>query len=48
MRIHRQARTMRAYHNGRLTMKDRRILRHRQNVASRRIFRAKHRDRRNG
>ncbi len=40
--IHREARMMRAKHNGRLTMKDRRILAHRQNVASRRIFRAKH------
>ena len=48
MRIHRQVRTMRARDNGRLTMQDRRIIRHRQNVASRRIFRAKHRDRRNG
>ena len=48
MRLHRQMRTMRARHNGRLTMRDRRILRHRQSIASRRIFRAKHRDRRNG
>ena len=48
MRIHRQVRTMRARDNGRLTMHDRRVIRHRQNVASRRIFRAKHRDRRNG
>jgi len=40
--IHRQARVMRARNNGRLTMRDRQILRHRQNVASRRIFRAKH------
>jgi hypothetical protein len=35
-------RAMRVRHNGRLTPMDRRILRHRQNVASRRIFRAKH------
>ena len=48
MRIHRQMRTMRAHHNGRLTMRDRRVLRHRQNIPSRRIFRATHRDRRNG
>ena len=48
MRIHRQMRAMRAHNNGRLTMKDRRILRHRQNTASRRIFRAKHRDHRIG
>jgi len=48
MRIHRQMRTMRAHHNGRLTMKDRRVLRHRKNIASRRIFRAKHRNHRNG
>lgn len=40
--IHHQMRMMRARHNGRLTMRDRRILSHRQNVASRRIFRAKH------
>ena len=40
--IHRQMLRMRARHNGRLTMRDRRILMHRQNVASRRIFRAKH------
>ncbi|HLY41383.1 MAG TPA: hypothetical protein VKR52_09215 [Terracidiphilus sp.] len=40
--IHRQARVMRARNNGRLTMRDRRVLRHRQNMASRRIFRAKH------
>jgi hypothetical protein len=39
--IHRQMRMMRARHNGRLTPRDRRILTHRQNVASRRIFRAK-------
>lgn len=42
MRIHRQMRAMGARHNGRLTMQDRRILAHRQRVASRRIFRAKH------
>jgi hypothetical protein len=40
--IHHQTRIMRARHNGRLTMKDRRFIAHRQNVASRRIFRAKH------
>lgn len=40
--IHRQMHMMRARHNGRLTPRDRRILTHRQNVASRRIFRAKH------
>ncbi|MGO9435448.1 MAG: hypothetical protein ACLPH3_19920 [Terracidiphilus sp.] len=40
--IHRQMHMMRARHNGRLTPRDRRFLTHRQNVASRRIFRAKH------
>ena len=40
--IHRAVRTMRARHNGRLTMRNRRVINHRQNVASRRIFRAKH------
>ncbi len=40
--MHREMRVMRARHNGRLTLKDRRILNHRQNAASRRIFRAKH------
>ena len=40
--IHRQMLGMRARHNGRLTLRDRRILTHRQNVASRRIFRVKH------
>ena len=40
--IHRQMRAMRARHNGRLTMKDRHVIAHRQNVASRKIFRAKH------
>jgi Spy/CpxP family protein refolding chaperone len=40
--IHRQMRMMRARHNGRLTPRDRRILTHRQNVASRRVFRAEH------
>lgn len=48
MRIHRQFRAMRARHNGRLTMKNRRFISHRQNVASRRIFRAKHMHRRIG
>ena len=42
MRAHRQIRTMRARHNGRLTMKDRRMIARHQKVASRRIFRAKH------
>ena len=40
--INRQMRTMRARHDGRLTPRDRRILSHRQNAESRRIFRAKH------
>jgi hypothetical protein len=40
--IHHQMRVMRARHNGRLTPRNRRILAHRQNVASRRIFRARH------
>lgn len=42
MRMHRQVRAMRARHNGRLTMKDRRIIHRRQNIASRRIYRARH------
>jgi hypothetical protein len=41
--INREMRVMRARHNGRLTPRDRRILAHRQNVESRRIFRAEHR-----
>lgn len=40
--INHQMRSMRARNDGRLTPRDRRILTHRQNVASRRIFRAKH------
>lgn len=40
--IHREARVMRARDNGRLTMHDRRVLTHRQNMASHRIYRAKH------
>ncbi|HUB29755.1 MAG TPA: hypothetical protein VL967_08660 [Terracidiphilus sp.] len=40
--IRHEARMMRARHNGRLTMRDRRILAHRQNVASHRIYRVKH------
>ncbi len=40
--IHRQMHAMRIRHNGRLTPRDRRILNHRMNVASRRIYRAKH------
>ena len=46
--IHRQFRAMRARHNGHLTMRERRAIYHRQNVASRRIFRAKHMHRRIG
>lgn len=45
--MHRQMRSMRARHNGRLTVKDRRMIHRRQNIASRRIFRAKH-NHRNG
>jgi hypothetical protein len=48
MRIHRQVRAMRAHQNGRLTMRERRMIHRRQNVASRRIFRAKHMHRRIG
>ncbi len=48
MRIHRQAHMMRARHNGRLTMRQRRFINHRQNIASRRIYRAKHHNRRIG
>jgi hypothetical protein len=40
--IHRQMHAMRARHNGRLTPRNRRVLNHRMNVASRRIYRAKH------
>jgi|HubBroStandDraft_5_1064220.scaffolds.fasta_scaffold589771_1 hypothetical protein len=40
--IHRQVRMMRARHNGHLTMKNRRAIYHRQNVASRHIYRARH------
>jgi len=40
--INREVRTMRVRHNGRLTGRDRRMIHHRQNVASRRIYRAKH------
>ncbi len=40
--INHQTRAMRVRHNGRLTPMDRRIIRHRQDVASRRIFRARH------
>ena len=42
--IHRQVGAMRARHNGHLTMRDRRMIQHRQNVASRKIYRAKHRN----
>lgn len=45
MLTHRQVRGMRARHSGRLTMKDRRVIAHRQRIASRRIFRAKHMNR---
>lgn len=48
MRIHRHVRTMRARHNGRLSMQQRRTIHRRQNLASRRIYRAKHMYRRNG
>jgi hypothetical protein len=47
-RMHRQIRMMRARNNGRLTMRDRRMIHRRQNIASRRIYRAKHMHRRNG
>jgi hypothetical protein len=40
--IHREMRAMRVRHNGRLTPRDRRMIYHRQNLASRRIYRAKH------
>ena len=46
--IHRQFRAMRARHNGRLTMRESRMIHRRQNMASRRIFRAKHYNRRIG
>jgi hypothetical protein len=46
--IHRQFRAMRARHNGRLTMRERRMIHRRQIVASHRIFRAKHHYRRIG
>ncbi len=45
MRVHRQFRSVRARHNGRLTMRERRMIHRRQFVASRRIYRAKHRNR---
>jgi hypothetical protein len=48
MRIHRQFRAMRARHDGRLTMRERRMIHRRQFVASRRIYRAKHHYRRIG
>ena len=48
LRIDRQVRAMRSRHNGRLTMKERRMIHRRQNVASRGIFRAKHHNRRIG
>ena len=46
--FHRQFRALRARHNGRLTMRERRMFHRRQNIASRRIFRAKHHNRRIG
>jgi Spy/CpxP family protein refolding chaperone len=45
MRVHRQFRSMRARHNGRLTMRERRMIHRRQFAASRRIFRPNHRNR---
>jgi hypothetical protein len=40
--INREVRAMRARHNGRLTPRNRRMINHRQNVLSHRIYRAKH------
>lgn len=40
--IHREFRAMRARNHRRLTTRERRMIYHRQNVASRGIFRAKH------
>ena len=40
--IRHEVRSMRAHNNGRLTMRDRRMISHRQNIASRRIYHAKH------
>lgn len=48
MRIHRQVRGMRARNHGRLTMRQRRMVHRKQNIASRRIFRARHMHRRIG
>jgi len=48
MRIHRQVHALRARTNGHLTMKDRRVIQHRQGIASRNIYRAKHRNGRIG
>jgi hypothetical protein len=45
IRFHREMRTMRARYNGRLTVRERRMIHRRQFVASRRIYRAKHRNR---
>src|SRR5262249_28637720 len=42
MRIHQQFRSMRARHNGRLSMSERRMIHRRQFIASRRIYRANH------
>lgn len=41
MRMHRQIRAMRARQNGRLTMRERRIIHRKQMTASRRIYRAR-------
>ena len=41
MRMHRQIRAMRARHNGRLTMRERRIIHRKQMIASRHIHRAR-------
>ena len=40
--IHRQMCVMRIRHDGRLTPRDRHVLNHRMNLASRHIYRAKH------
>lgn len=48
MRIHRQVRGMRARNHGRLTMNQRRMIHRRQNIASRRIYGARHMHRRIG
>ncbi len=40
--IRHEVRSLRARHDGRLTRRDRGMITHRQNIASRRIYRAKH------